>query len=74
MLIPHQRWLAALLLALSGAACGGSSDGAADGTASAGADAAPPAAAIDADCRPLETRAPNVPDQHPAFAGQTLAS
>ncbi len=31
------------------------------------------AAAATADCKPLETRPPNAPDQQPAFAGQTRA-
>jgi glucose/arabinose dehydrogenase len=35
--------------------------------------AAARAAAPAADCAPLETRAPNAPDQRPAFAGQTRA-
>ena len=71
-------WLAALMLVTSNAACGASGDGSAVGTGSdaatsAGAASEAPAAAIDADCRPLETREPNAAGQKPTFAGQTRA-
>jgi glucose/arabinose dehydrogenase len=57
-----------LVLAVIGTACGGS--------AQSRSDDAPPADAATADakpsdCTPLETRAPNAPDQRPAFEGQT---
>ncbi len=70
----HGKWLAPFLLLMSGAACGGSG-GSSSGAATPGAapTAEPPAAAISADCRPLETRQPNAAGQQPAFPGQTRA-
>jgi len=80
MLNSSASWLAALILVASGAACGASGDGTAvgngtDAATSAGAGAASeaPAAAIDPDCRPLETREPNAAGQKPTFVGQTRA-
>jgi glucose/arabinose dehydrogenase len=66
MSISHTTPLAILVLAVAAAGCSPRAD---DSAASAESQAS--AAGADPACTPLETRAPNTPDQRPAFQGQT---
>src|SRR5690554_4633465 len=69
MRIPSAALLATLLLTILGAAC---TPPPADPEEAADLQTADAAASADTtDCIPLENRPPNVPDQSPAFPGQT---
>ena len=66
--------VSAVLLLAGAAACGPrNGEQSVGGSAAAPQDTAATAPAIAQDCVPLETRAPNAPDQEPAFEGQTRA-
>jgi glucose/arabinose dehydrogenase len=66
MSISHTTPIAILVLAVATAGCSPRAD---DSAASAESQAS--AAGADPACTPVETRAPNTPDQRPAFQGQT---
>ena len=65
-------WIAAALLAFGGLACTQTADSSEKAAALETAPREAPAASP-ADCKPLETRAANVPSQRPTFPGQTRA-
>ena len=67
----HTPFALAVVLATAGAACVSNPDEVVDRPVSPGTAAS--AAADTTDCRPLETRPPNVPGQEPAFPAQTRA-
>ena len=61
---------AGLLIAVVAPGCSGSGEGR---NSTMDRSSAPVVGSRSSDCPPLETRAPNVPSQRPAFAGQTRA-